>query len=192
MFTWVTHKRTLAELETILWLLIVSFALLAPAAMIWHEVKATYPTLGTILKDPQSVPLRIVASLYAIALPAGWIVGRLDRARIFEKAFIPLGIDLRRRHDVWYLAFRDSWWVIVYLEDGVKLYGWPAMTTTNRDGNAAEVLLEKPFVWSKKQHAWREKPDITGIWLDCSKIQRIEFTRPKQLSKTPAGGAPAP
>ncbi len=184
LFTWTSHKRRLSNLETILWLLILSFTLLVPVSLAWHWLDSKEPTPGAILEDPTSVRLRVAASMYLVALPLGWIAGKLDRARIFEKFMSPLGIDMRRRHDVWYLAFRDSYFVIVYLQSGQQLYGWPAMSTTNRDGSAAEILLEKPHVWSKTKQEWLEKPELTGIWIDSSKIERIDFTaRPEVAEK---------
>lgn len=49
------------------------------------------------------------------------------------------------------------------------------MSTTNRDGNAAEIFLENPSIWSMSEKVWRARPGLTGVWLDCSKISRIEI-----------------
>ena len=50
VFNWVSHKRRLSDFEMLLWMLISSFALLAPTATIWHQLDDTVPSLGKLVK----------------------------------------------------------------------------------------------------------------------------------------------
>jgi hypothetical protein len=124
--------------------------------------------------------MRVALVLYALAVPSGWLAGQLDLSRGLENWFLKARVDLKRRHDVWYLVFRDAYYIIVYLRGGIIMYGWPEMTTTNREGGAAEVFLTNTLVWDSEAQKWVSQEAITGVWLDAASIERIEFTaRPK-------------
>ena len=177
VFNATSHKRRLSDLESVFWVLLFAFILLAPCAIVWHRLDGSVPSLGTLIREPQSVPIRLAATLYMVAVPFGWLVGQLDRSVGLERSMLRLGIDLKRRQDVWFLAFRDSYYVIVYLKGGDLIYGWPLMSTTDRSGGAAELFLEATRVWDRDARDWREQPGVTGMWIDASSIERIEFTR---------------
>jgi hypothetical protein len=180
VFNLVSHKRVLSDLERLLWGLIISFVLLAPTATIWHKVDDAYPSFREMVTNPKESPMRVVVLLYILAIPAGWVLGYIDRCRWLEdKLGSPLqrvGIDLRRRHDVWHLAFRDSYYVIVHLKSGCKLHGFPEKTETNRQGSVADVYLVEARFWDEKREEWTDLQDIEGVWIDASNIERIDFT----------------
>jgi hypothetical protein len=181
VFNWVSHRRRLSDFETLLWVLISSFALLAPTTIIWHALDDAVPSLSHLVRNPTALPMRVAGMLYILAVPSGWLAGHLDRSQVLEHAFLKLQVDLERRHDVWYLAFRDAYYVIVYLKGGAIMYGWPRMTTTNRDGGPAELYLTNTLVWDSETQKWVGQEAITGVWLDAASIERIEFTaRPKK------------
>jgi hypothetical protein len=172
----VSRKRRLSDFETLLWVLISSFALLAPTTIAWHALDDAVPSLSELVRNPTALPMRVAGMLYFLAVPAGWVAGHLDRSRVLERALLRLRVDVRRRHDVWYLAFRDAYYVIVYLKDGAILHGWPMMTTSDREGGAAEVYLINTDVWDNDAQEWVTQEDITGVWLDAASVERIEFT----------------
>ena len=176
VYNWVSHKRRLSDFETLLWILIASFALLAPTTTVWHELDDKVPSLGQLVRDPLALPMRVAGTLYLLALPSGWLAGHLDRSRLLERAVMTLQVDLKRRHDVWYLAFRDPSYVIVYLKSGAILYGWPMMTTTNREGGAAELYLTNTGVWDSEAGDWVRQEAIAGVWIDAGSVERIEFS----------------
>src|SRR5438128_4715989 len=122
-------------------MLLASFALLVPIATIWHWIDDTSPTVGSIIKSPTSLRLRVAITAYALAPSLGYAIGWADRSRLLENLFRKVGVDLRRQQDVWHMAFRDSYYVIVYMKSGDQYYGWPAMSTTDREGQAAELYL---------------------------------------------------
>jgi hypothetical protein len=176
VYNWVSHKRRLSDFETLLWILIASFALLAPTTTVWHELDDTVPSLGELVKEPSALPMRVAGTLYLLALPSGWLAGHLDRSHVFERALMTVRVDLKRRHDVWYLAFRDAYYVIVYLKSGAILYGWPMITTTNREGGAAELYLTNTGVWDSEAGDWVRQEGLQGVWIDAGSVERIEFT----------------
>jgi hypothetical protein len=181
VYNWVSRKRRLSDFETLLWVLLCSFALLAPTATVWHALDDAVPSLSQLIRNPTALPMRLAGMLYLLALPSGWVAGHLDRTRILEEAFLRLRIDLRRRHDVWHLAFRDAYYVIVYLKGGAIVYGWPLMTTSHREGAAGEIYLTNTGVWDGEAQQWVWQEDITGVWLDAASIERVELTaRPKE------------
>jgi hypothetical protein len=180
VYNWVSRKRRLSDFETLLWVLVCSFGLLVPTATVWHALDDAVPSLSELVRNPTALPMRVAGMLYLLAVPSGWLVGQLDRSRVLEDAFLRLRIDLRRRHDVWYLAFRDAYYVIVYLKGGAIVYGWPLMATSDREGSAAEIYLANTDVWDNEGQEWVRQEEITGVWLDAANIERIEFTaRPK-------------
>ena len=176
VYNWVSHKRRLTDFETLLWILLASFALLAPTATVWHELDDEVPSVRELVTNPAALPMRVAGALYLFAVPVGWVAGHLDRNRLSERGFSKLQIDLKRRHDVWYLAFRDAYYVIVYLKSGVMIYGWPMMTTTNREGSAAELYLTNTGIWDSEAQGWIGQEDVDGMWIDAASIERIEFT----------------
>jgi len=173
---WVSHKRRMSDLETVLWAIIASFLLLIPTSVVWHEIDKGMPQPGDLIKDPKSLPIRMAVFVYALALPLGWVSGHLDRSRMLEAALMKVNVDLKRRHDVWYLAFRDAYYVIAYLKSGAILYGWPFMSTTNRDGAAAELYLTNAGVWDGDNEAWEWLEHVDGVWIDAASVERIDFT----------------
>jgi len=181
VYNWVSRKRRLSDFETLLWVLVCSFALLAPTATVWHALDDAVPSLSQLIRNPTALPMRLAGMLYLLALPSGWVAGHLDRGRVLEDAFLRLRVDLRRRHDVWHLAFRDAYYVIVYLKGGAIVYGWPLMTTSHREGAAGEIYLTNTGVWDGEAQQWVWQEDITGVWLDAASIERVELTaRPKE------------
>jgi hypothetical protein len=176
VFNWVSHKRRLSDFETLLWMLISSFALLAPTATIWHELDDTVPSLGRLVKDPTTLPMRVAGVLYGLAVLGGWLAGYLDRSRILEQVLLEIGVDLTRRYDAWHLAFRDAYYVIVYLKSGAMIYGWPKMNTTSREWDVAEVYLTDTGTWDSDAERWVKQEGIAGVWVDAASIERIEFT----------------
>ena len=180
VFNLVSHKRILSDLERLLWSLVISFFLLAPTATIWHTADHAYPSFREMATNPTESPMRVVLLLYVLAIPTGWVLGCIDRSRWLEdKLGAPLrwfNIDLRRRHDVWHLAFRDTYYVIVHLKSGCKLHGFPEKTETNRQGAVADVYLVKARSWDEKKEEWTELQDVEGVWIDASNIERIDFT----------------
>lgn len=176
VFNSVSHKRRLSDLESLLWVLLLAFLMLGPTTVVWHWIDSDVPSLGSLIRDPQSVPIRVAAGLYLLAPWFGLILGRLDRSIALEQYLLKVGIDLKRRQDVWFLAFRDAYFVVVYLKSGELIYGWPLMSTTDRAGGAAELYLQNTKVWDRGVGDWKEQPEIDGIWVDASSIERIEFT----------------
>ena len=176
VFNSVSHKRRLSDLESLLWVLLLAFLMLGPTAVVWHRLDGSVPSLGSLIRDPQSVPIRVAATLYLLAPVLGWIIGHLDRSTLLEQQLLKIGVDLKRRQDVWFLAFRDAYYVLVYLKSGELIYGWPSMSTTDRSGGAAELYLQSAKVWDTDAGHWKEQTDIDGIWIDASSIERIDFT----------------
>jgi hypothetical protein len=174
---WVSHKRRMSDLETILWAVLASFALLIPTSLIWHEFDQQMPSPGVLIKDPKTLPVRMAAIVYALALPLGWVSGNVDRSRFVESLLLLVRVDLKRRHDVWFLVFRDAYYVIVYLKSGTILYGWPEMNTTNRDGSAAELYITNAGRWDSENQEWDWLERTDGVWVDAGSIDRIEFTK---------------
>ena len=176
VFNSVSHKRRLSDLESLLWVLLLAFLMFGPVTVLWHRIDADVPSLGSLIRDPQSLPIRVAATLYFLAPLVGWIAGHLDRSTILERQLLKVGVDLKRRQDVWFLAFRDAYYVLVYLKSGELIYGWPFMTTTDRGGGAAELYLQATKVRDRDAGDWREQTNIDGVWIDASSIERIEFT----------------
>ena len=176
VFNSVSHKRRLSDLESLLWVLLLAFLMFGPVTVLWHRIDADVPSLGSLIRDPQSLPIRVAATLYFLAPLVGWIAGHLDRSTILERQLLKVGVDLKRRQDVWFLAFRDAYYVLVYLKSGELIYGWPFMTTTDCGGGAAELYLQATKVWDRDAGDWREQTNIDGVWIDASSIERIEFT----------------
>jgi len=179
LFNAVSHKRHLTDLEMLLWMLAISLGLLAVCVTIWHKVDASFPSVATIVKSPTEVDMRIVPLLYALATVVGYLAGHVDRFRLLEAPLLLVGIDLRRSHDVWFLALRDAaYFVIVHLKGGRIIYGFPQMWTTNRQGDASELYLDLPLVWDDTAQDWLEPAEVHGVWIDASSIDHIEFTLP--------------
>ena len=187
VFNSVSHKRRLSDLESLLWVLLLAFLMLGPTTVVWHWIDSDVPSVGSLIRDPQSVPIRVAAALYLLAPVLGLILGRLDRSVALERHLLRIGIDLKRRQDVWFLAFRDAYFVVVYLKSGELIYGWPLMSTTDRAGGAAELYLQSTKVWDRSVGDWKEQPDIDGIWVDASSIERIEFTTETRSSAESTG-----
>ena len=176
VFNSVSHKRRLSDLESLLWVLLLAILMLSPTVVLWHQIDSTVPSLGTVIRDPGTLPIRAALVLYLLAPPVGWVAGQLDRSVALETLLLRVGIDLKRRQDVWFLAFRNAYYVLVYLKSGELLYGWPLMSTTDRSGGAAELYLQNTKVWDRERGDWRESSGIEGIWIDAASIERIEFT----------------
>ncbi len=161
--------------------------MLGPTIVLWHRIDADVPSLGTVIRDPSSLPIRAAVVLYVLAPAVGWSLGQLDRSVALENSLLRLGIDLKRRQDVWFLAFRNAYYVLVYLKSGELLYGWPLMSTTDRSGGAAELYLQNTKVWDRERKDWRENAGVEGIWIDAASIERIEFTtEPAEVSEANA------
>ena len=187
VFNSVSHKRRLSDLESLLWVLLLAISMLGPTIVLWHRIDADVPSLGTVIRDPSSLPIRAAVVLYVLAPAVGWSLGQLDRSVALENSLLRLGIDLKRRQDVWFLAFRNAYYVLVYLKSGELLYGWPLMSTTDRSGGAAELYLQNTKVWDRERKDWRENAGVEGIWIDAASIERIEFTtEPAEVSEANA------
>ena len=81
VFNWVSHKRRLSDLETLLWVLLSAFALLAPTTIVWHALDDAVPSLSELVKNPTTLPMRVALVSYILAVPSGWLAGQLDLSR---------------------------------------------------------------------------------------------------------------
>jgi hypothetical protein len=176
-FRLVSPRRHLSDFETALWSLAVAFAILAPTTTAWHRIDSDVPSLAALVRQPASVPTRLAVALYAVAPLAGWGLGHLDRSRRLEQLAQAVRVDLTRRRDVWFVVFRDPYYVLVYLKSGALLYGWPERFSTDRTGEATELYLTNTRVWKPEVDDWVEHVGIAGVWIDASSIERIEFTK---------------
>jgi Family of unknown function (DUF6338) len=176
VFNSVSHKRRLSDLESVLWILLSAFALLFPTVLVWHRLDEQVPSIGSVIRHPESLPVRIAGTLYLLAAPAGFLAGRLDLSPTVERWLLKARIDLNRRQDVWFLAFRDPYYVFVYLKSGALMYGWPSMTTRDRAGAAAELYLRHTKIWDADGADWKVQEGLDGVWIDAASIERIEFT----------------
>jgi len=179
VFNWVSHKRHLSDFETLLWILIASFALLAPTMAVWHQIDDRHASLADVVRNPSQLPLRVAGFMYLLAIPLGWLVGLVDRHDVLEKRLWNIlkfiQVDLKRRHDVWHLVFRDAYYVIVHLKTGDVMWGWPEINTTTREGGACELYLTGVRDWSEATGEWIGREGMEGVWIDAPSISQIEF-----------------
>ena len=177
-----------SDFPSLLWSLIFSFVLLAPVATVWHQVDSDYPAFGQVVTNPKALPMRMALLLYAAAPLLGCAVGLIVRSRWIENklAFAKWLVDLRGRHDVWSLAFRDAYYIIVHLKNGQVLHGYPEKREIDRKGGVSDIYLVHPRLWDEATMTWGEEPgEIEGIWLDATNIDRIDFTRRASPPKKP-------
>jgi hypothetical protein len=177
VFRLVSPGRRPSDLETLLWSLAAAFAILTPTTVVWHQIDCGVPSLVDLIKYPPSVPMRLTVVLYAAAPLAGGLVGHLDRSQRLERWAERIGVDLSRRRDVWFLAFRDPYYVRVYLKNGDLLYGWPERISTDRRAEATEIYLTNTFIWDMQSEKWVPQTTVAGGWIDATGIERIEFTK---------------
>jgi Family of unknown function (DUF6338) len=180
VFNLVSRKRRLSDFEMLLWILMASFALLAPTMAVWHAIDNSHASLAAVVTNPSQLPLRVAGFLYLLAIPLGWLVGIIDRNDVLlEKGpwnvLKFFKVDPKRRHDVWHLVFRDAYYVIVHLKSGEVIWGYPEINTSTRDGAACELYLTGVADWSEGTEEWIDRQGMEGVWIDAPSINQIEF-----------------
>lgn len=174
-FFWRSHWRTQSDLELVLGSLGAAFLLLGPLAFVWHEAW-NGPTFQQLIQRPSDFPRWMPLVLFVLAPVLGTALGWADRSGGLALVLRPVGIDLRRREDVWWTVFNDERWCIVYLSDGTVLYGWPSAYSRDRRDASTELYLSRVAV-RQDDGTWRPvDDDIDGVWLDARNISRIAVT----------------
>jgi Family of unknown function (DUF6338) len=175
VYGWVAYRRHVSDFEALLWALICSFGLLVPSVLFWHWLNAKNPSLGSVVRDPTLLRLRVAASMYALAPLAGWLLGQAENRGWIESVLLRVGVDLRAREDIWNLIFRDNQNVIVHLKSGHCICGCVEMRTTSRTEGGPEIYVTQISVWDSDNTKWDECPDIIGTWIDATSIERLEL-----------------
>ena len=113
--------------------------------------------------------------MYVVALFVGVVVGVADRIGYLQGISLKLGIDLRKRGDIWSSQFRDAGDVQVYLKDGTLLSGWPEYYSADRSQPGPELYLANARIWSIETTEWLDIKGVRGILLHGDEITRVEF-----------------
>ena len=173
--------RRLSAFHGSAWSLLTSLVLIASAYPAYISLanpppgQGHWPSLSQILVNPSLVPGSVWFLLYVVALFVGVLVGVADRIGYLQGISLKLGIDLRKRGDIWSSQFRDAGDVQVYLKDGTLLSGWPEYYSADRSQPGPELYLTNARIWSIETTEWLDIKGVRGILLHGDEITRVEF-----------------
>lgn len=84
---------------------------------------------------------------------------------------------------VWVEVLSSRSYIVIHLNDGTVLYGYPRRYTDDPREAVREVYIEQPMLLATDAETGKEKyvslPEALGILVDSSKIQFIEILRSK-------------
>lgn len=188
VFSAVGRYRKLDTFYATVFSLISSLALVALTHLLYSRLcflcKEKFPDLGQILFGNTLPPSIFWLYVYVAALVVGWVLGNLDRKRVFERVLRSIGIDLPSHGDVWRRVMRDADYIRVYLKDGFLLTGWPRFYSYDRQGQATELFLSNVFYRNASIGNWEKLGGVEGVLLDQKDISRIELLeQPKPEQK---------
>ena len=174
LFFWRSHWRAQSDVKLVLWSLGSAFLLLAPVSALWHELWDG-PAFTQILRQPSDFPAWMPVALFAAAPVLGSVAGWVEDSGALQAAAARVGIDLRRREDVWWVIFSEPRWCIAHLTDGTVIFGWPTAFSRDRREEATELYLTEIAVRGSDD-AWDDISDVHGMWVEAEKIQRLYVT----------------
>lgn len=85
---------------------------------------------------------------------------------------------------VWVEILSSRSYLVVHLNDGTVLYGYPRRYTDDRREQVREVYLEQPMLLTRDPDSGQERyvplPEAQGILIESSNIQFIEVLGPER------------